>query len=257
MNTILLAPGRKLSIDGISASIPAELIPVAGRPLIQRFVEYLSDSGRKEIAVVLQGDPERFSELLEAGERWGADIAYYRCGVDEEPTSFAVALMAKLHADTIIDPLNPDSLEAWGSATGGEPYPGALVFAAYLNTVMATLSGGIPAFVPSGRESEPGIRLSHHVRIHKTARLVPPVYIGEGVEIGAGATVGPFAALERGSVLGTGTTMRRSVLLPWTIVGENLSLEDVVVDGQTFFKPAEAAAYVAGDPFLSTSRKKR
>jgi len=257
MSTILLAPGRMLGINGISVSIPAELIPVAGRPLIQRFVEFLSDSGRKEIAVVLQRDLERFSELLEEGDRWGADIAYYRCGADGEPTTFAVALMARLRAETILDPLAPGSIMADGLAPGAEPYPGALSLDAYLKTVIMTLSGGIPAFVPSGRESEPGVRLSHHSRIHKTARLIPPVYIGEGVEIGAEATVGPFASLERGSVLGRGTTMRRSILLPWTIVGEDLSLENVIVDGQTFFKPTEAAAYVAGDPFLSTYRKKR
>ena len=64
MKTILLALGRRLGTGGVQVTIPAELLPIAGRPLIQRYVEYLSDSGRKDIAVVLRDEPERFSTFL-------------------------------------------------------------------------------------------------------------------------------------------------------------------------------------------------
>ena len=257
MKTILLALGRRIGVDGATVTIPAELLPVAGRPLVQRFVERLSDSGRKEIAVVLRADPERFSSFLEDGERWGADISYYRCGPDDEPATFAVALCARLDAEGVVDPLAPFQTRTDAASGAEKPFPGALDLSAYLESVAAVLSGSFPGYVPSGREISPGVRLSHHVRIHPSAKLVAPVYIGEGAEIGANAVIGPFAAVEPGSVVGRGSTMKRSVLLPWTIVGESLNLEEVVVEGATFFKPGANAAYVSGDPALSTSRRKR
>ena len=257
MKTILLALGRRISVDGTAVTIPAELLPVAGRPLVQRFVERLSDSGRKEIVVVLHADPERFSSFLEDGERWGADISYYRCGPEDEPATFAAALCARLDAEGVVDPLAPLPIPMDEASRAERYFPGALNLSAYLESVAAVLSGSLPGYVPSGREVSPGIRLSHHVRIHPSAKLVAPVYIGEGAEIGANAVVGPFASVEPGSIVGKDTTMKRSVLLPWTIVGESLSLEGVVVEGSTFFKPETNATYVSGDPALSTARRKR
>ena len=257
MKTILLALGRRIGVDGAAVTIPAELLPVAGRPLVQRSVERLSDSGRKEIAVVLRADPERFSSFLEDGERWGADISYYRCSLGDEPATFAAALCARLDAEGVVDPLAPFFLKQ-DEASGAEiSFPGALDLSAFLESVATVLSGSFPGYVPSGREVSPGIRLSHHVRIHPSAKLVAPVFIGEGAEIGANAVIGPFATVEPGSVVGRGTIMQRSVLLPWTIIGEGLCLEGVVVEGSTFFKPEANAAYVSGDPALSTSRRKR
>ena len=251
MKTVLLALGRRLGSGGASVSIPAELLPIAGRPLIQRCVESLSDSDRKDIAIVLRADPERFSTFLGEGERWGVRITYHRCDPGAEPAQFAAALFSSSGADEVIDPLAPASLVKDGS---GWAFPGALDLTAYLASVAAALSGAIQGFVPSGRETTPGIRLSHHVRIHPSARLVAPVYIGEGAEVGAGSVVGPFAALERGSVVGQGTIVRRSVLLAWTMVGEGLSVEDAIVDGAAFFKPHTDAAYLSEDPAISASR---
>ncbi|MEI6876011.1 MAG: hypothetical protein WCL50_12880 [Spirochaetota bacterium] len=248
MTTILLALGRRLGSGGASLGIPAELLPLAGRPLIQRYVEFLADSGRKDLAVVLRDEPERFSTFLEEGERWGVRISYHRCDPGAESASFAAALFASLGADEVVDPLAPFA------AAGGADFPGALGLGAYLDSAAAALSGSVTGFVPSGRESSPGIRQSHHVRVHPSARLVPPVYIGDSAEVGAGAVVGPFASLERGSVVGRDTVVRRSVLLPWTIVGEGLTIEDFVVEGAAFFKPSMDASYVSGDPAISSFR---
>lgn len=242
MSVILLALGRVLGSGGTRISIPAELIPVAGRPLIQRIVEALADSGKRNIGIVLKDDPERFSSFLGDGERWGVEIAYHRCPPGGEPFAYAASL-----GDEAVDPLVPVAV------TG---FPGALDLSSYLEAVCAAIGGRVKSFVPSGRETSPGIRVSHHARIHPSARLTAPLYVGEGVEIGADAVVGPFVSLERGAVVARGTMVRRSVLLPWTMVGEGLSLEDVVVEGAAIFKPGMDAAYVAEDPALSASRRR-
>jgi NDP-sugar pyrophosphorylase family protein len=251
MKTILLALGRRLGTGGVQVTIPAELLPIAGRPLIQRYVEYLSDSGRKDIAVVLRDEPERFSTFLEEGERWGASISYHRCPTGTDHVSFAESLSTELGADEVFDPLAPPPP---GRGDGSWNFPGALDLVAYLDCVALTLGGKVPGFVPSGRETAQGLRLSHHVRIHPSARLIPPLFIGEGAEIGAGAEIGPFASVERGSVIGAGTYFAHSVALPWTLIGEKLHIEEAVVEGSAFFKPRSDAVYIAEDPALSTTR---
>lgn len=258
MTTILLALGRTARAGGVAPSVPTELLPLAGRPLLQRAVEGLADAGERDLVVVLQNQPERFSTLLEDGERWGVRIDYRRCPEGRDAASFAASLLAESGASRVVDPLAPGALTvvAAPAAAAGDAAPGgALDLPSYLESVRQALSGTMPGFVPSGRELSPGIRVSHHVRIHPTARLVAPVYLGDGVEVLAGATVGPFASVERGAVVGRGTTVHRSVLLPWTIVGEHLDILDMIVEGATFFKPAADSAYVSGDPALSTSRK--
>lgn len=54
--------------------------------------------------------------------------------------------------------------------------------------------------------------------------LIPPVYIGEGVSIGAGAQIGPFAVLDDGCRVGNGAHIRGSVLLGCSYAGDRASL---------------------------------
>lgn len=54
--------------------------------------------------------------------------------------------------------------------------------------------------------------------------LVPPVYIGKNVSIGAGAQIGPFAVLDDGSCVGSGAKVRSSVLLESAYAGDRVSL---------------------------------
>lgn len=54
--------------------------------------------------------------------------------------------------------------------------------------------------------------------------LTPPVYIGEGVCIGSGAQIGPFAVLDDGCCVGAGAKVRDSVLLGCAYVGERAAL---------------------------------
>lgn len=54
--------------------------------------------------------------------------------------------------------------------------------------------------------------------------LIPPVYIGEDVSIGAGARIGPFAVLDDGCRVGNGAHIRGSVLLGCSYAGDRASL---------------------------------
>jgi len=54
--------------------------------------------------------------------------------------------------------------------------------------------------------------------------LIPPVYIGKNVSIGAGAQIGPFAVLDDGCRVGNWAKIKESVLLSSSYAGDRTSL---------------------------------
>ncbi|HEX3027270.1 MAG TPA: sugar phosphate nucleotidyltransferase [Clostridia bacterium] len=60
-------------------------------------------------------------------------------------------------------------------------------------------------------------------------RLIPPVYIGEGVKIGDYSIIGPNAVIDDGCTLGNSVTMKDSILLPNALVGDRSELRGALV----------------------------
>ena len=81
-----------------------------------------------------------------------------------------------------------------------------------------------------GQEVEETIWLTRNVSLHPTAKLMPPLYIGENCRIGRGAQIGPGAVIGRNCVLDEKSTVTRSVIFPGSYVGEALELSDAIVD---------------------------
>jgi hypothetical protein len=61
----------------------------------------------------------------------------------------------------------------------------------------AVLRGEVPGLLPGGKAAEEGVWLAPGARVHPSAELVAPVYLGEGCEVAAGARVGPNAVVAR------------------------------------------------------------
>ena len=59
--------------------------------------------------------------------------------------------------------------------------------------------------------------------------LIPPVYIGRNVRIGAAAVVGPFAVLDDGCQVGNSARIKGSVLLPSSYAGDRSSLSGALL----------------------------
>ena len=81
-----------------------------------------------------------------------------------------------------------------------------------------------------GSEVEEAVWLARNVSLHPTARLIPPLYIGENCRIERGVQIGPDAVIGRNCVLDEKSTVRRSVVFPGSYVGEALELSDALVD---------------------------
>jgi NDP-sugar pyrophosphorylase family protein len=256
MKACLLAHGRRLGIDDQYLSVPAEFLPIAGRPLIQRYIEALADAGATELLIILRDEAERFTTFLGSGERWGVSLRYETLPASADPYTTAAELTARYGLDHAFDPVMPGATVKEGICLPGCGFAGTGDLLTYLHSVKETLNGVIEGFVPSGREASPGVRVSHHAKIHRRATLLPPVFIGPEVDIGAGAIIGPHAAIEQGSFIGRDCRIERSVVMPMTILGEDLEIRDAIVDGPAIFRPSAQAVYIATDRNLADSLKR-
>ena len=81
-----------------------------------------------------------------------------------------------------------------------------------------------------GQEIEETIWLARNVSLHPTAKLTPPLYIGDNCRIGKGVQIGPDAVIGHDCVLDEKSTVARSVVFPGSYVGEALELSDAIVD---------------------------
>lgn len=81
--------------------------------------------------------------------------------------------------------------------------------AAYLDSAADALGGRVKLDLPAPKVS-PGVWAASP--IPEGVEVVPPCYIGENVDIGAGSLIGPHAVLGAGSTVGRRSLVQRSVL---------------------------------------------
>jgi hypothetical protein len=87
---------------------------------------------------------------------------------------------------------------------------------------------------PRGREVRPGIWIDEGARVHKSSRLVAPVYLGRSTKVGPSAVITRFSNLERQCQVGAGTVVDATSVLPYTALGGGLDVSHAVVDGNKF-----------------------
>jgi carbonic anhydrase/acetyltransferase-like protein (isoleucine patch superfamily) len=90
---------------------------------------------------------------------------------------------------------------------------------------------GACALRPVGTEIRERVWLGDGVSLAGSAKVLGSTYIGDRVIVLAGATVGPFASVERDCMVDCGTTLERSTVLPGTYLAAGLLIRKALVDG--------------------------
>lgn len=104
------------------------------------------------------------------------------------------------------------------------------------------------ALRPQGVEVRPGIWMAEGVSVHHSARLVAPVYLGEGVQVGEGSLITRFSTVERGSRVDSGTTVENASVLPYTYLGMGLDVAHALVHGDHYVSFTYDGAVNIADP---------
>jgi NDP-sugar pyrophosphorylase family protein len=114
-------------------------------------------------------------------------------------------------------------------------------FAGYINHLrdskdlrVLALDGfaGIASIRPCGKEVKPGVWVGERARVHRTARLLAPAFVGANVKIRAAALLTRGSVVEHHADVDCGTVVENSTILQTTKIGAGLDVTHSVVGFQ-------------------------
>ena len=76
MKAVVLAAGKGTRLQALTAEIPKPMLPVGGRPVIDRVLSLLAADGVNEVFINLHHQKEAIAAYCGSGERWGVRITY-------------------------------------------------------------------------------------------------------------------------------------------------------------------------------------
>jgi carbonic anhydrase/acetyltransferase-like protein (isoleucine patch superfamily) len=124
-----------------------------------------------------------------------------------------------------------------GDANAVNPYP----FRGYAKRIqsarerqelVADALTGACSMRPCGKQIREDVWAGEGFQLAASAKIVGPSYIGERTIIRAGATIGPFASVERDCLIHCGTTVEGSTVLPFSYLAPGLLIRQKLVDGR-------------------------
>lgn len=84
---------------------------------------------------------------------------------------------------------------------------------------------------PRGTEIREQVWVGEGVELADSVKIIGPSYIGEKAVVRAGATIGPFASIERNCIVDCGTTVEHATVLPFSYLAPGLLIQHKIVDG--------------------------
>jgi len=83
LKAVILAAGEGVRLQPLTFTRPKHLIPVAGKPLLQRLIKTLKTAGINEILIVVRYKAQMIREFFGNGERFGVKISYVQQSKDK------------------------------------------------------------------------------------------------------------------------------------------------------------------------------
>lgn len=75
-SALVLAAGNSTRIAGVARGVPKPLLPLAGKAILVRNLEWLAGQGVKSVWINLHYRPELIREVVGTGEAWGLAVRY-------------------------------------------------------------------------------------------------------------------------------------------------------------------------------------
>lgn len=108
MKTVIMAGGMGTRISSLSSDVPKPLIPINGKPVLEREIECLREQGFTDLILTVSHMADQIIDYFKDGEKFGVCISYY---VEKQPLGNAGALFKirdQLSDDFLL--LNADSI---------------------------------------------------------------------------------------------------------------------------------------------------
>ncbi len=89
MKTVIMAGGKGTRISSVAPDIPKPLIPIEGKPVLEREIECLRDQGFKDLILTVSHMADKIIDYFGDGSKLGVKISYF---VENQPLGNAGAL---------------------------------------------------------------------------------------------------------------------------------------------------------------------
>lgn len=266
----------------------AALFEIAGRPLLQRQLQWLRDNGINDVVIEVAGGahPSALYDwllsddpllgrctILPTERPLGARQLAIRAGVATDEA--VMALPADVLAQgELAEPLvpgrytmyAPSELDAAPVILAVEPVEGpeqparlhdgwAMRIRSALEAhalSCAALMGSAPGVLIHGAEVKPGVWLGRGARVADDAQLRPPVFIGPDARVFARAEVGPRVTLGRASVIERDAQLTDCSVAPNTLVGEGTRARSAHLCEARMTSLSDGTLTVVDDPLVLT-----
>jgi carbonic anhydrase/acetyltransferase-like protein (isoleucine patch superfamily) len=256
MKTVLICPGQGNGLAQLTESTPEVCLPFLGDNYLAYWLEHLAHREVTEVRLVATDRPEHLQELIEAGSRWGISLEVLHQSREIEPTEARKTFRPSYETDWLPE---PDDVIMIDHLPG---IPAAKPFESYADW-FTSLSVWLPYVILSKRiglrEIHPGVWVGRRTRIAPSAKLLGPCWIGDMVEIGKNAVVGPNAFLEDHVVIEEAAEVTNSWVGPDTLLGRLTRVSDSLAWGSKLINWRTNSHTVVPDPFLmcSLSQKRK
>lgn len=216
-------------VNAVSVVSEAGMSPAACRRFVPQVLLQQAKKGFARVLLVRLGAYAEvdFADLLRFHHNAGATVTRV---CDAQGPLDIWALDAAPEAQSALS-LDPPSDAGTPSTYLTSGYVNRLTSARDLRLLVADAFLGRCALRPRGREIRPGVWIDDGARVHRSARIVAPAYIGRGARVRASALITRFSNVERRCLVDYGTAIEDSSLLPHTYVGRGLDVAHAVVDG--------------------------
>jgi len=101
---------------------------------------------------------------------------------------------------------------------------------------------------PCGEQVRPGMWVDCGARVHGSARIIAPAYVGRGARIRASALINATSTVEQYSVVDRDAIVEESSILPQTYVGKGINVAHAIVGGSRLVHLRSDLAVTIDDP---------
>jgi hypothetical protein len=236
---ILICPDLRPALEALTGGVPLSLAIFLGKPLIEHALDGLARSGVTDVLLLASDRPSEIRAYVGDGSAWGLQVR-----ISPESSELSPAEAAERHA-----PFHPDAVLTLDSL----PQAPEIKLSADADSWHNSRALLLPLLVPAqigAREISPGVWYGLKARVHHSAILHAPCWIGPGSMVGAEATVGPNGFVESDSVIDAHATVEDSTVGPRTYLGSMTHLGDSIAAGAVLVNWRNGSLTRLTDAFL-------
>jgi hypothetical protein len=250
MKSVLICPSERPAPEAFARKSAFALVPILGGNMLHYWLSYLAAQGARQVTVLAADRPEAVRAYVGSGCRWGLEVDVVpetrELALEEARQKYrgpeAEGWMPTPHDFVVLDHLPRLSKRSLSDS-----------YSQWFQTLIAWMQYAHTPDRIGVREIQPGIWAGLRTRIAPTAELKAPCWIGEDVQIGHHAVVGPMAILEDRVFVETGALVSHTWVGPDTYTGEFTALMNSMAWGDTLVNWELGSSLRVPDRFLLCS----